>query len=69
MIDYAEVTLETPADGEKLKEMTANGWRTVTTATRQGVVTYYLERAPDDKPYEPTMEYKGLHGQMELRRS
>ncbi|MFA5054495.1 MAG: hypothetical protein WC565_10570 [Parcubacteria group bacterium] len=52
MIDYAEVTLETPADGERLHEMTANGWRIVTKATRQGVVTYYLERAPIVGPHE-----------------
>lgn len=58
MIDYAELALRTPADGERLKEMTANGWRVVSKVVIRGVTTYYLERAPHDKPYEPTMEYK-----------
>jgi hypothetical protein len=62
MIDYAEVALKTPADGERLKEMTANGWRVASKVVIRGVTTYYLERAPHSKPYEPKMEYKHKRG-------
>jgi hypothetical protein len=52
MIDYAEVTLKTPADGERLREMTANGWREVSKVVIRGVTTYYLERVPIVGPHE-----------------
>ena len=52
MMNYAEITLRTTEDGERLKEMTRSGWRVVTTATREGVKTYYLERVPATGPME-----------------
>jgi hypothetical protein len=52
MIDYAEITLRTDEDRERLREMTRGGWRVVTTATKEGIVTYYLDRVPTIGPKE-----------------
>lgn len=53
MINYAEITLRrTEGDEERLREMTRDGWKVTTTATRQGVTTYFLERVPTCYPKE-----------------
>lgn len=61
MIDYAELALRTPADGERLKEMTANGWRVASKIVIRGVTTYYLERVPIVGPHEDK-EHSARHG-------
>ena len=52
MIDYAEITVRNKGDEERLREMTRNGWRVVTTATKNGIKTYFLERVPTCYPKE-----------------
>ena len=58
MIDYAEITVRTEGDRERLQSMTANGWAVVSRApTKDGHTIYFLERKA--QPYQPAMEYKG----------
>ena len=52
MIDYAEITLRTDEDRERLREMTRDGWRVVTKAVNAQGTTYYLERVPTVGPRE-----------------
>ncbi|MFA5053526.1 MAG: hypothetical protein WC565_05685 [Parcubacteria group bacterium] len=58
MIDYAEITLRTDEDRERLQEMTRDGWTVASRCpTNDGYVIYFLERK--ERPYQPQMEYKG----------
>jgi len=52
MFDFAEVTVRNRGDEERLREMTANGWRVVSTITSNGATTYFLKRVPAIGPTE-----------------